>query len=212
MQFKHIPIAAALAEILVTVSVTCGATAQTANPNDLDLDKVSESEISIADISNPVSAGKTFAAATIMDSSVQKICAVIMDYAQYPQFMPNTDGTRIVSSSENGAVIEMTLGLPLGKIKKYRLNMETEVKPQSCLVAWRQIPWPELKPSETIADTTGYWMLTPYSRDRSKTLVTYHVFADPGPVPFGLGWIVHAMSKISLPRTLEALRERVVAR
>jgi hypothetical protein len=34
------------------------------------------------------------------------------------------------------------------------------------------------------------------------------VYADPGPVPFGFGWIVDMMSKRSLPRTLEALRAR----
>lgn len=193
--------------------VLCGAAAaQPVAPQDLDLNAVSEKEVSIADLSDPEIAGKTFVAATVMNASLQKICGVIMDYSAYPQFMPNTENTKVVLSADDYTLIEMTLGLPLGKIKKYRLKMESAVKPQSCHLSWKLVPWEELKSSETIADTSGYWQLMPAPANKNKTLVKYYVYADPGPVPFGLGWIVDVMSKISLPRTLEALRERVVPR
>jgi hypothetical protein len=188
------------------------ATAQTVMPQDLDMSAVSETHVAIADLSDPAMAGKTFVAATIMNAPLQKLCSVIMDYPEYPQFMPNTERTRVVFSSDDYTLIEMTLGLPLGKTKKYRLKMESAITRQFCQLSWKLVPWGGLEPSETIADTSGYWRLTPYPENKNKTLVKYYVYADPGPVPYGLGWVVDALSKISLPRTLEALRERVVTR
>lgn len=185
------------------------ATAKTPVTQDIDLAVVSEKQVEIVDISNADLPGKTFIAATVMNGSVQKICSVIMNYQEYPQFMPNTEKTNVVSISDDATLIELTLGLPLGKTKKYRLKMTSAISPESCQLAWKLVPWEGLQVSETITDTTGYWQLTPYTKDKSKTLVKYYVFADPGPIPYGLGWIVEVLSKFSLPRTLDALRERV---
>jgi len=188
------------------------ASAQSTLPQELDLSMATESHIEVLDVSNLAVPGKTYVAATVMQASVKKLCSVIMSYAEYPQFMPNTDKTTIVSSTPDSTLIEMTLGLPLGKIKKYRLKMVSVVTPDACQVAWKQVPWEGVEESETIADTSGYWQLSPYPKDRGKTLVKYYVFADPGPIPYGLGWIVDIVTRISLPRTLEAVRERAAAK
>jgi len=183
--------------------------AQSTLPQDLDLSTVTETHVDVIDVSNLAVPGKTYIAATLMNGSVQKLCSVISNYSEYPQFMPNTNKTTIISTAEDGTVIEMTLGLPLGKIKKYRLRMTSAITLDYCQLSWKLVPWEGLQASETIADTSGYWQLTPYPKDRNKTLVKYYVFADPGPVPYGLGWIVDVVTRISLPRTLEALRERI---
>lgn len=198
------------AALLVTFSrLAC---AQTTVPQDLDLSTATETHVDVIDVSNLAVPGNTYVAATLMSGSVQKLCSTIMNYSEYPQFMPNTDKTTIVSTAEGATVIEMTLGLPLGKIKKYRLKMMPAVTPEYCQLSWKLVPWEGLQASETIVDTAGYWQLTPYPKDKSKTLVKYYVFADPGPIPYGLGWIVDVMTRISLPRTLEALRERVAGK
>ena len=188
------------------------ACSQTTVPQDLDLSTVTETHVEVIDVSNLAVPGNTYVAATLMNGSVQKLCSAIMNYSEYPQFMPNTDKTTIVSMAEDATVIEMTLGLPLGKHKKYRLKMMPAVTPEYCQLSWKLVPWEGLQASETIVDTAGYWQLTPYPKDKSKTLVKYYVFADPGPIPYGLGWIVDVMTRISLPRTLEALRERVAVK
>jgi hypothetical protein len=77
-------------------------------------------------------------------------------------------------------------------------------------IGWQLIPWPELSPSETIRDTSGYWRLTPLPGD--KTLVEYQVRTDPGDIPFGAGWIVDLLTKGSLPDILESTRKRVTGR
>lgn len=176
-----------------------------------DLTGLSEDKVTVTDLSKPAAAGKTFMAMTIIDAPVQKICSVILDYRAYPRFMPNTDATSIVQVEDDFSVIDMTLKLPLGKYKRYRLRMQTKLDPQSCHVAWSLIPREDLPIEETIADTTGYWQLTPDPSHGNKTLVKYFVYSDPGPVPYGLGWIVASLSKHSLPRTLEAVRTRVAA-
>lgn len=147
-------------------------------------------------------------AATIINAPVPKLCSIILNFSDYPSFMPNTDKTVVVRSANDISLVDMTLKLPLGKIKKYRLQMEAKPNSLSCQLAWKLIPREDLKPEETIADTSGYWKLVPSSSDAGKTLVKYFVYSDPGPVPYGLGWIVDSLGKDSLPKTLEALRIR----
>ena len=210
MKLKIIRSFTFLPVILVTVGNL--ASAQSTVPQEIDLSMASETHIEVLDVSNLAVPGKTYVAATLMQGSVRKLCSVITNYAEYPQFMPNTDKTTVVSTSNDSTVIEMTLGLPLGKTKKYRLKMISVTTPEACQVSWKLVPWEGLQESDTIADTSGYWQLSPNQKDRSKTLVKYYVFADPGPIPYGLGWIVDVITRISLPRTLEAVRERAATR
>ena len=95
----------------------------------------------------------------------------------------------------------------MGKIKKYRLEITaSEPTTQSALIKWQLLPWPELKPQETIKDTTGFWRIE--KKAQNKALVLYHVYTDPGPIPFGLGWIVDVLSKNSVPEAFLATKIR----
>lgn len=178
---------------------------QAANP--IDASKLSESTVTLVETSKPGSAAKSFAAGTIINASVEKLCAVIQDYPDYPSFMPNTASTKVAMSKPGHTIIDVTLALPMGKTKKYRLRMEPVITPESCTVSWSQLPWKGLQPDETIADTNGYWEFTP-SPVAGKSFVKYVVSTDPGPIPFGLGWIVDSLSKDSIPQTLEGLRKK----
>lgn len=171
----------------------------------------SENKVTVTDLSEEGKAGKTFMATTLMDAPLQKLCAAIQDYPAYPQFMPHTDATQVVQQASDFSLIDMALKLPMGQFKRYRLKMQPQLRPQSCHVAWTLIPREDLQIDETIADTSGYWQLTPDPANGHKTLVRYFVYSDPGPVPFGLGWIVAMLGKYSLPGTLDALRNRVTA-
>ncbi|HAT30764.1 MAG TPA: hypothetical protein DCW29_07900 [Janthinobacterium sp.] len=173
----------------------------------IDPASLSESAVAMRDVSAPGAAGKSFLAATIIDAPLPALCGIIGNFAGYPGFMPSVDKTRVTHGADGAALVDMTLKLPLGKIKRYRLRMEPKSGPQSCHLAWKMVPSEGLKADETIADTTGYWQLTP-APDKNKTVVTYFVFTDPGPVPMGMGWIVDSLSKDSLPKTLEALRAK----
>ena len=180
-----------------------------AAPQGLDMNKVSETHIEMADVSRAGVAGKSFAAATIIDAPLPKICAVIQDFAAYPRFMPNTESARVAQTAATYSLVDMTLKLPMGKIKKYRLKMIPASTPKSCQLSWKLVPWDGLKPEETIVDTSGAWTLLPAPSQPDKTLVQYAVYTDPGAIPLGLGWIVDSLSKDSIPKMLEALRGQV---
>ena len=196
-----------LAKIIPVLLLACASTAHGADA--IDVRKLSESAVTLIDTSKPGSAGKSFAAGTLISAPVDTLCAIIQDYPSYPGFMPNTESTAVAMATATQTVIDVTLKLPMGKIKKYRLRMEPEVSPASCKVSWKQLPWRGLKAEETIADTYGYWHFTP-APAAGKTFVRYVVYTDPGPIPFGLGWIVDSLSMDSIPQTLEALRKKAV--
>jgi hypothetical protein len=170
---------------------------------------LSDDKVTMVDISRPGSPGKTFMAGTIINAPLSDVCSVLQDYGSYPAFMPNTESAKVSQSGPTHTLLDVTLKLPMGKIKKYRLRMEPKVSADSCVLGWKLVPWPGLKQEETIADTTGYWQLNP-GPVPGKTIVRYQVYTDPGPIPFGLGWIVDSLSKDSIPQTLDAVRKRAV--
>jgi hypothetical protein len=182
--------------------------ANTVSPQAIDASKLSEAAVTMHDVSQANRPGKAFIAGTIIDAPTQKLCSIILDFPGYPGFMPNTAQARVSRATSEFSLVDMTLKLPLGKIKKYRLKMEPKTSEQLCRLSWKLVPWEGLAPEETIVDTTGYWELTPLASDRSKTAVKYFVYTDPGAIPTGLGWIVDSLSKDSIPKTLEALRKK----
>ena len=170
------------------------------------------SSVNLVDISKPGVPGKTFAASTSMPASVATVCAAIQDFAAYPQFMPNVDKIKVANAGGGASLVDITLKLPMGKIKQYRLKMTPKVTDASCQLAWKLVPMEGLKPDDTIADTSGYWQLSPDPLDAGATAIKYQVYTDPGPVPMGLGWIVDSMSRDSIPKMFDALRARVAAK
>lgn len=151
--------------------------------------------------------GRTFEAIALVKAPRRNVVRVVTDYGKYPEFMPNVSRIDIVEQSGNGAVLNYTLSLPMGKVKKYRLRIsESAPNSQSSLLEWQMQNWPGLKAEETIADTTGYWRIE--EKSGHDSLVLYHVYTDPGPIPFGLGWIVDVLTKKSVPDVLLQTRKR----
>lgn len=200
-------IAATIAAAAVSQAAVTSAPA--GNVKVIDASQLSERRVAVKNISKPATPGSSYFAATIVDAPVERLCAIIQDYADYPSFMPNLRQARVVHSAEDHALVDMTLRLPFGKVKKYRVKMEPRTSERSCRLFWKLVPSEDLKPEETIADTSGYWQLTPHPSARTKTVVEYFVYANPGPVPLGLGWMEEIMSRNAAPKTLEALRDRV---
>ena len=196
---------------LICAPLLAGACGVACSAEAIDMRKLTETEVALADVSLPGAPGKSFVAATIIAAPLQQLCALVQDYQAYPAFMPNTQSTKVSQAGAGFTDIDVTLKLPMGKIKKYRLRMEPKTSAESCVVAWKLAPWAGLKQEETIAATTGSWQFLP-GPISGKTVVKYTVYTDPGPIPFGAGWIVDSLSKDSIPHTLEALRKRIAAK
>jgi hypothetical protein len=175
------------------------------------LPALADNGIRVVEEAGGTSAGKTLTATTTIDAPVDTLCRIVQDYGAYGTTMPNTKSAVPVASGDGWVLVDMTLDLPLGQEKRYRLRLEPRNDDGTCRLTWQLVPRPDLRRADTIADTRGYWLFTPVPGDARSSAVVYHVYADPGPVPYGFGWIVDMMSKRSLPRTLEAVRERAMA-
>jgi ribosome-associated toxin RatA of RatAB toxin-antitoxin module len=168
---------------------------------------IQKKEVLIRERSTKGKPGLAFDAIVIMEAKREAIQDIVLDYRSYPDFMPNVSRLEILQQDETTAVLSYLLTLPLGKTKKYRVKMTaSEPTQKTSLIQWQLEPWPELKPAETIQDTTGFWRIE--ELDDKRCLVQYHVYTDPGKIPFGLGWIVDLLSKDSVPELLAKTRER----
>jgi hypothetical protein len=151
--------------------------------------------------------GRTFEAVGLVKARRNNVLKVVKDYKKYPEFMPNVSRIDIVEQRGNDTVLNYILALPMGNTKKYRLSLtESAAGNQSSILEWHMMKWPELKTEETISDTTGYWRIE--EKSENVSLVLYHVYTDPGPIPFGLGWIVDVLTKKSVPDVLLQTKKR----
>ncbi|MDH4318180.1 MAG: hypothetical protein OEV64_07295 [Desulfobulbaceae bacterium] len=170
-------------------------------------DLLNRGEIVIREIKEQKSGVQTFEAIGRIKASGEKLSTILTDFENYPAFMPNVHEIEILSRSESDVIMNYVLELPLGQEKKYRLKISgPRQKESSFLLHWSLVPWPELKPEETIKDTTGYWLVQNDAEE--QCLVLYHVSTDPGDIPFGLGWIVDILTKQSVPGAISALRNQ----
>jgi hypothetical protein len=168
---------------------------------------ISKGEIIVREIEAVGKKGLTFEAIGLIKASRKNVVKVLKDYQKYPEFMPHVSRIEIVEQRGDAAVLNYTLSLPLGKIKKYRLRIsEAALGDTTSLLQWQLQKWPGIKTEETISDTTGYWRIE--ERGEGTSLVLYHVYTDPGPIPFGAGWIVDALSKKGVPEVLLQTRRR----
>jgi hypothetical protein len=121
--------------------------------------------------------------------------------------MPNVGTLKICEVTGASSVVEITLHLPLGTRKQYRLRYTSAREDSGFVLSWEKLAWPELKPSQTIADTSGYWSIRKF--EDGGLLAVYHVYTDPGHVPLGLTNIAQGVAKSKIPDAIVKLRERI---
>ncbi len=147
-----------------------------------------------------------------IEGTLEEAAAVLTDYQSYPQFMPNVSEIKIVSSTQDATIVDYKLLLPMGVVKKYRLKFWSKKEEYRFQLFWKKLPWPGLKPEETVIDTYGQWILEGASQKESPILAYYRVYTDPGNIPFGMGWIVDALTQNSIPDIIESTANRVKGR
>lgn len=168
---------------------------------------LSQGDIVVRELDSDKREGKTFEVLGRISASRETLLQILTNYESYPEFMPNVSRIEVVEHRGHESILNYTLALPLGKIKKYRLKISvTEPETQHSSVGWQLQGWPGLKTEETIKDTNGYWLIE--EKGLNSSLVLYHVYTDPGPIPFGLGWIVDHLSKDSVPETFLRTKTR----
>ena len=175
--------------------------------NDEEKSRISRGETVVRDVQTVKKSGKTVEAIGMINASRAVILKVLTDFESYPDFMPNVSRTEIKDQNSTRSFVNFTLSLPMEQVKKYRLEFtRTDPNKSVSTLNWQMTPWPGLKAEKTIKDCSGYWWIVEKGQNRS--LVLYHVYTDPGPVPLGLGWIVDYMTRKSVPQVLSKTRSR----
>jgi len=175
--------------------------------SDSERSDVLKGKIVLRTLPNPGRKGRTYEAIGVLQGSLDEAFAVLTDFDSYPEFMPNVGTLKTCEVSDAGRVVETRLHLPLGVKKQYRLNYSWTRDDIGFALTWYKLPWPELKPGQTIADTSGFWSISQF--EDGGLLAVYHVFTDPGHVPLGLTGIAHGVAKSKLPNGIVKLRERI---
>ena len=145
----------------------------------------------------------------LIEGTVEQVSSLLSDFKSYPKFMPNVGEITVGSSSDEGTVVDYKLRLPLGIVKRYRLKFRSKHQDNRYQLFWKKLPWPELKPKETVVDSYGQWIIEDFPDKDGHVLAYYRVFTDPGKIPFGTGWIADALSKQSMPKMFKKIQSRV---
>jgi len=164
-------------------------------------------KIVLRTIPSPGRNGRTYEAIGLIQGTLEEAMSVLTDFERYPEYMPNVSASRVCERVEPCSVIETTLHLPLGVKKQYRLRYTGSREEDGFRLSWEMMPWPELKPSNAIADTSGFWLVRAF--EEGGLIVVYRVYTDPGHVPLGLKGVAQGMAKRKIPDGIIKLRERV---
>ena len=170
---------------------------------------ISSGEVIVREVPVENTKGETYEAIGLIKANMSDVLEVLMDFENQSAYMPNVKEVETLESKENSAVLNYTLGFPLGITRKYRLLMTYHGEEGQALLRWKKLDWPELQPNETIADTQGYWLLREFTEEEGGILAVYHVYTDPHPIPMGLGWIARLLTKEGLPDVVSKTRTRV---
>jgi len=166
-------------------------------------------KITVRKIADLEKNAEEYEAIGLIEGTLEQVSGVLADFESYPKFMPNVNNITIRSSTEKETIVDYKLVLPMGFVKKYRLKFWSKSEKNRVQHFWKKLPWPGLKPKETVVDVYGQWILESLPEKDSQVLAYYRVYTDPGKIPLGTGWIVDILTKQSIPNIIKQTRGRV---
>jgi ribosome-associated toxin RatA of RatAB toxin-antitoxin module len=138
----------------------------------------------------------------LIDAPVERVFEVIVDYARYPEFVPGIKACRVLpAGAEQRVEYELDLGI---KRVKYVLR-HLEDRP-------RKVTW-SLVSGELMKVSNGSWELHAEG-DRTRARYSVEVLIGKPPlVPQAvMDRISEELTRVQLPRTLEAFKRRAEQR
>jgi ribosome-associated toxin RatA of RatAB toxin-antitoxin module len=138
----------------------------------------------------------------VVEAGVEAFFDIVTDYARYPEFVP---GIKACSVKKVGAETQVEYDLDLGLRRIRYVLQHREERP-------RRVSW-SLVSGEVLKVSNGSWELTPEGeRTRARYSVDIQI-AKPPLVPQALlDKMSDQLTKVQLPRTLEAFRARAEGR
>ena len=155
-------------------------------------------------VNSPIKEGTAIG---IVEAPVEVVFNVVTANEEFAEFMPYVTKSRVKMAPE-GVLLNyqyLDLPFPVGD-RHYAIKIRNSRKFQDGQLLLSS-SWTYLKDSGNIKDTYGSWLLKPYGVN--KTLAQYIVCTDPGgDIP---NWAQNMATKISLPKIITRVRERVAA-
>jgi len=137
----------------------------------------------------------------VFDRPAEQVFAVLVDYARYPEFVPGIKACRVLPGKGDRQV-EYELDLGLKRIKYVLRHVET----RPTRITWSLVSGDMLKVSN------GEWLLT---AEGGATRAVYTVdiqISKPPLIPQGvIDKVSDELTRVQLPKTLEAFKARVEA-
>ncbi len=138
----------------------------------------------------------------VIDATIDEFYQVVIDYPRYPEFVPGIKACRVLEV-QGEKQVEYDLDLGLRRIRYVLRHLEEPP---------RRVTW-SLVTGEILNALNGAWELTP---EGQKTRAKYSVdiqIARPPLVPQPLmDKMSDQMTRVQLPRTLEAFKARAEGR
>ena len=135
----------------------------------------------------------------VIEAPPERVFDVIADYDRYPEFVPAVKSCR---PRREGSVVEVEFEVDLGVKRIHYTLRHVEERPRS--VRW------SLVSSDWMKVSNGAWNLEPQPGHRTRALYTVEVqIAKPPLIPQKLvDRITDELTRVQLPRTLEAFKQR----
>ncbi len=138
----------------------------------------------------------------VIDATIDEFFDIVVDYPRYPEFVPGIKACRVLEVGGEKHV-EYDLDLGLRRIR-YVLRHQEE-RP-------RRVSW-SLVSGEILKVSNGSWELTPEGqRTRARYSVDIQISRPPLVPQALLDKMSDQMSRVQLPRTLEAFKARAEGR
>ncbi len=139
-------------------------------------------------------------ASVVLEAPADRVIAVVQNYAQYKDFLPNFEASRVLSQRGASALVFVQVAIMKGAA---HIWAELKLKPRKQEGATHVIEAKMMKGN--VDHMEALWEVTPI--DAQRTLVTFEIIVDPNlPLPSSL---ISDENRKTARKTLRALRERV---
>lgn len=150
------------------------------------------------------SAAKEGCAIGMIEAPASDVFEVIDDASRHAEFMPHVKESTVEDQEDGSYLCFQRLKLPFPiKNRHYQVQIWS-TPPASDDDTWR-IQWNYVEGTGNVEENYGSWMLR--QLEPNKTIAVYRLYTNPGGmIP---KWALNRASKKTLPKVVEAVRERV---
>ncbi len=151
--------------------------------------------------------GKTHQRASIegqVSFSIEDVYRTIVDFKNYPEFMPRFQSLVILDQSPNALTYKAHLNMPW-PISDVKYHCRIDLDPQKHHIAFKLVEHPDTQGVKTFE---GQWHLKKI--DTHQTLLRYEL--EFVPLKKYPNWAIEIGLKNSLGRTIQAIRSRLSAK